>query len=54
MGRFYSNENFPLPVVEELRKLGHDVVTSHESGNANRSVPDEAVLEFAFPRSASF
>ena len=47
MGRFYSNENFPLPVVEELRKLGHDVVTSHESGNANRSVPDEAVLEFA-------
>ena len=47
MARLYSNENVPLPVVEELRKLGHDVVTSHESGTANRSVPDEAVLEFA-------
>ena len=23
MAHFYSNENFPLPVVEELRKLGH-------------------------------
>jgi hypothetical protein len=24
MARLYSNENFPLPVVEELRRLGHD------------------------------
>ncbi len=34
MARIYANENFPLPVVEELRRLGHDVVTSLESGNA--------------------
>ena len=27
MARLYSNENFPLPVVEELRQLGHDVLT---------------------------
>ena len=47
MARFYSNENFPLPAVEELRKLDHDVVTSLETGNANRSTPDEEVLAFA-------
>ncbi len=27
MARLYANENFPLPVVEELRRLGHDAVT---------------------------
>ena len=27
MARLYSNENFPLPVVEKLRALGHDVKT---------------------------
>jgi hypothetical protein len=47
MARFYSNENFPLPVVEQLRKLGHDVLTSYEAGNANRSIPDREVLAFA-------
>jgi hypothetical protein len=47
MARFYSNENFPLPAVEELRKLDHDVVTSLDAGNANRSAPDNEVLAFA-------
>jgi hypothetical protein len=28
MARLYSNENFPLPVVEELRRLGHEVLTT--------------------------
>lgn len=32
MARFYSNENFPLPVVERLRALGHDVLTTYEAG----------------------
>lgn len=45
--KFYSNENFPLPVVEELRRLGHDVLTSFEAGNAGQAIPDEAVLAFA-------
>jgi hypothetical protein len=27
MARLYSNENFPLPVVERLRVLGRDVLT---------------------------
>lgn len=48
MAQLYSNENFPLPVVEELRRLGHDVLTIQEAGQANQSVPDEAVLAFAY------
>ena len=47
MARFYSNENIPLPAVSELRRLGHDVLTSMDAGNANASVPDSEVLTFA-------
>lgn len=47
MADLYSNENFPLPVVEELRRLGHDVLTTQEAGNAGQAIPDEAVLKFA-------
>ncbi len=47
MARLYTNENFPLAVVLELRRLGHDVVTSLEAGQANRGIPDEVVLRFA-------
>lgn len=47
MAKLYSNENFPLPVVEELRRLGHDVVTSQEADNAGRAVPDTEVLDYA-------
>ena len=47
MARLYSNENFPLPVVKELRRLGHDVLTIQETGRANREFPDEAVLSRA-------
>lgn|SRR5688500_13062417 len=47
MALFYSNENFPLPVVVELRTLGHDVLTSQEAGNAGQAVTDSEVLAFA-------
>lgn len=47
MARLYANENFPLPVVAELRRLEHDVLTSHESGQAGQALPDENVLAFA-------
>jgi hypothetical protein len=47
VARFYSNENIALPVVVELRRLGHDVVTSVDAGNANAAVPDSEVLAFA-------
>ena len=47
MARLYANENFALPVVEELRRLGHDVLTVQEMGKANQAFPDEEVLAFA-------
>lgn len=47
MARLYANENFPLPVVAELRRLGHDVLTTHDAGKAERAIPDEEVLAFA-------
>jgi hypothetical protein len=31
LAAIYSNENFPLPVVQGLRKLGHDVLTIQET-----------------------
>jgi hypothetical protein len=45
--RLYANENFPLPVVEELRSLGHDVLTVQETGKGNQSMPDDEVLAFS-------
>lgn len=47
MARFYANENMPGPVVEELRRLGHDVLTSFDVGKANAAVADLEVLTFA-------
>ncbi len=47
MARLYTDENFPLPVVEILRALGHDVLTAGEARNANLQIPDEDVLAFA-------
>jgi hypothetical protein len=47
MARLYSNENFPLDVVNGLREMGHDVLTIHEAKRANQSIPDEEVLAFA-------
>jgi hypothetical protein len=46
MAHLYANENFPLPVVAELRRFGHDVLTTYESGRAGMAVPDEEVLAF--------
>lgn len=47
MTRFYADENFPLPVVEFLRDLGHDVLTVREAGKANLGISDELVLALA-------
>ena len=47
MARLCANENFPLPVVEELRRLGQDVLTIQETGQAGQAASDTAVLEFA-------
>jgi hypothetical protein len=40
--RLYADEDFPLAVVEELRRLGHDVLTVQQDGR--RGVPDPDVL----------
>lgn len=47
MIKFYSNEHFPLDWVNELRNLGYDVLTSQEAGQANQSISDADVLNFA-------
>jgi predicted nuclease of predicted toxin-antitoxin system len=47
MARLYANENFPVEVVEGLRSLGHDVLTTHEAGRSNLGIEDDAVLRFA-------
>ncbi len=47
MARLYANENFPLPAVAELRRLGHDVLTVRDAGKAGQAMPDEAVLASA-------
>lgn len=45
--RFYADENFPKGVVDEMRRLGHDVLTTFEDGRANQRIPDEDVLRRA-------
>ncbi|GJD19284.1 hypothetical protein RIVM261_042400 [Rivularia sp. IAM M-261] len=45
--QFYSNENFPLVMVNLLRAEGHDVLTSYEAGQANQGIPDDQVLQYA-------
>ncbi len=47
MARIYANENFDFAVVELLRALNHDVLTTKDAGNANQKIPDDAVLAFA-------
>ncbi|MEG3909319.1 DUF5615 family PIN-like protein [Microcoleus sp. w1-18aA5] len=45
--RLYSNENFPIAMVEHLRSLDSDVLTSYDAGQANQGIPDDEVLRFA-------
>ena len=47
MADCYANENFPLPVVEALRELGHNLLTTYESGKAGQAISDEDILAFA-------
>ncbi|MBE9035335.1 DUF5615 family PIN-like protein [aff. Roholtiella sp. LEGE 12411] len=47
MARFYADEQFPFPIVQLLRTLGHDVLTVQEAGKADQGIADDEVLEFA-------
>ncbi len=47
MARLYADEDFDHPVVHELRRLGHDILTVGEVGRANQGVADLDVLSDA-------
>jgi Domain of unknown function (DUF5615) len=47
MAQLYADEQYPYPVVECLRALGHDVLTVQEAGHANQRISDPEVLAFA-------
>lgn len=47
MASFYADENFRYPVVEELRRLGHEVLTCQEAGRAGKGIEDVVVLDDA-------
>jgi predicted nuclease of predicted toxin-antitoxin system len=47
MARLFTDENFPLPAVHELRRLGHDVLTVFDAGLANQRFADAGVFDYA-------
>jgi len=47
MAKLYANENFPIAVVRELLRLGHDIVTTHDVGKSRQGIDDDAVLRYA-------
>ncbi|MGH2435414.1 MAG: DUF5615 family PIN-like protein [bacterium] len=47
MARLFADENFPFPVAEALRRIGHDVVTVVDVGKAGQGLTDKAILELA-------
>lgn len=47
MADLLADENFPLPVVLELRRLGHDVKLLADTGLANLSCSDPLVLQLS-------
>lgn len=45
MAQLYADEDFPFGAVEELRQLGHDILTAAQSGHAGSK--DPVILAFA-------
>jgi len=43
MAALYADENVPARLTEALRQLGHDVLTAHEDGRANKRIDDPDV-----------
>jgi hypothetical protein len=43
----HADENVPPELVEELRRRGHDVLTTQDVGRHNRGIADPDVLSFA-------
>ena len=44
MAALFADENFPLPAVERLHELGHDVLTMLQLEKAGQAFPDDKVL----------
>lgn len=47
MARLSADENFPFPVVEALRRMGHNLVTVVDAGKAGQALTDKAILQLA-------
>jgi hypothetical protein len=47
LASLFADENFPFPVVAELRLLGHDVLTIQDVGLDNEGFADDDVLQSA-------
>jgi hypothetical protein len=47
VARLFADENFPFPVVEALRRIGHNVITVADAGKAGQALTDKAILELA-------
>lgn len=45
MAQLLADENFPLPVTQELRALGHEVVTIQDLERSDQRLPDGSVLQ---------
>ena len=53
MALLYADENFDYPAVEQLRFMGHDVLTAQEAGQAQQRIPDADVLAYAIRQGRS-
>ncbi len=49
--QLYADEDFSYPVVEQLRGLGHDILTAQEDGH--RAIADAIILARAYVLSRS-
>jgi hypothetical protein len=47
VARLFADENFPFPVVEAPRRIGHDVVTVADAGSAGQALTDRSILALA-------
>ncbi len=47
MALLVADENFPLPTINYLRQLGHDVLTLQQLDMASQAIPDDEVLATA-------
>jgi hypothetical protein len=48
--QLYADEDFFFPVVEELRRLGHEVLTAQENGRKGKPDPDILARAHALSR----